>query len=182
MVCSLHPFWVLDRAPREAGRGTFSGKRRTHLIPERVYPVARLKTGSIRQTVLLPGTPGEVYAALMTTKGHEGFTGAPARISSRVGGSFEAWGGYIQGKNLELVPGKRIVQAWRPSEEGWPARYYSKVTFVFRPAGRKTRMRFVHSGVPSDHLDHLSLGWKESYWQPLAAYLKKAKRPVKARD
>ncbi len=140
-----------------------------------------MKTGSIRQVVLLPGTPEEVYEALMTTRGHEGFTGAPARISPRVGGTFQAWGGYIHGKNLVLVPAKRIVQAWRPGEEGWLARYYSKVSFLLTRSGKKTRLRFAHSGVPLDHLEHLSLGWKESYWQPLTAYLKKTKRAAKPR-
>lgn len=131
-----------------------------------------MKTGSIRQVVTLPGTPLDVYEALMTTQGHVGFTGAPARISARVGGSFDAWGGYIHGKNLELVPGKRIVQAWRPSEEGWPARHFSKVTYRLAALGKKTRVTFVQTEVPIDHVDHLSRGWKESYWDPLAAYLK----------
>jgi len=132
-----------------------------------------MKTGTIRQTVRLPGDPDEVYRALMTTKGHEGFTGAPAKISARVGGSFMAWGGYIHGENLKLVPGKRIVQSWRPSEETWPDDYYSKVTFALSKSGPGTILRFTHSGVPSDHVGHLTSGWKESYWQPLSKYLKK---------
>ena len=140
-----------------------------------------MKTRSIRQTVLLPGSPEEVYQALMSTKGHSGFTGAPARISPRVGGTFMAWGGYIHGKNLELIPSRRIVQTWRPSEETWPTRYFSKVTFVLSRAGKRTRLRFVHSGVPSDHVEHLAAGWKESYWDPLATYLRRTGRGSKAR-
>jgi len=132
-----------------------------------------MKTGTIRQTVKLPGTPEEVYQALMTTKGHAAFTGAPAKISPRVGGSIMAWGGYIHGKNLKLVPGKRIVQSWMPSEESWPEGHYSRVTFVLSKSGSRTTLRFTHSGVPTDHVGHLSSGWKESYWQPLAKYLKK---------
>ncbi len=131
-----------------------------------------MKTGTIRQSVVLPGTPEDVYKALMTTKGHEGFTGAPARISGRVGGSFTAWGGYIHGKNLVLDPGRRIVQSWRPSEETWPARHLSKVSFVLRRTKNGTRLVFTHSGVPVDHVGHLSGGWKESYWDPLRKYLK----------
>ncbi len=131
-----------------------------------------MKTGTIRQLVNLPANPDEVFAALMTTKGHEGFTGAPARISRREGGSFMAWGGYIHGKNITLVPGRRIVQSWRPSEETWPPRHLSKVSFVLVRTREGTRLRFTHTGVPLEHVGHLSDGWKESYWQPLAKYLK----------
>lgn len=129
------------------------------------------KTKTIRQSVLLPGTPQQVYDALMTTKGHEGFTGAPARISPREGGRFSAWGGYIHGENVELVPGKRIVQRWRPTESDWPKEYFSTVRFVLAAARGGTRVSFTHSGVLAQHAGHLADGWKESYWDPLRAYL-----------
>ena len=131
----------------------------------------RMKVGTIRQTVWLPGTPREVYDALMTTRGHSAFTGASARISSKVGGKFMAWGGYIHGSNLRIVPGKTIVQTWRPTDETWPKNYFSKVRFVLRKSPRGTRVTFTHSGVPIEHVGHLSSGWKESYWDPLRKYL-----------
>lgn len=134
-----------------------------------------MKTGTIRQTVLLPASPDEVYRALMTTEGHIGFTGADAKISPRVGGKFMAWGGYIHGKNLELVPGKRIVQTWRPEADGWPSDYYSKVTFDLSPARGGTRLKFTHSDVLREHVGHLSSGWKQSYWQPLRKYFQERK-------
>jgi len=135
-----------------------------------------MKTGTIRQTVTLPAKPLDVYSALMTTRGHAAFTGAPARISPKVGGTFTAWGGYIHGRNLELVPGRRIVQEWRPSEDSWPGDHYSIVTFVLEPAGAGTRIRFTQARVPQDHVGHLAEGWKESYWDPLRAYFRPPKR------
>jgi uncharacterized protein YndB with AHSA1/START domain len=132
-----------------------------------------MRTGTIRQTVLLPAPPKAVYDALMTAKGHAGFSGAPARISPKVGTAFTLWGGYIHGKNLELVPGKKIVQSWRPSEETWPQDYYSTVSYTLSPAKGGTRVTFVHSGVLPDHVGHLSSGWKKSYWDPLTTYLAK---------
>ena len=83
-----------------------------------------------------------------------------------------AWGGYIHGKNLTLAPGKRIVQRWRPAEETWPRTHFSKVTFVLFPTRAGTRLKFTHTGVPQEHLAHLSAGWKESYWDPLRKYLR----------
>ena len=132
-----------------------------------------MKVKAIRQTVTIHGTPREVYAALMTTKGHEAFTGAPARISSKVAGRFTAWGGYISGKNLELVPAQRIVQAWRPAEDDWPKDHFSRVTFVLSPTRGGTRIRFTQTGVLAQHAAHLSKGWKESYWDPLNRYFEK---------
>ena len=131
-----------------------------------------MKTKTIRQTVTIPAPPLEVYRVLMTSKGHEAFTGAPARISPRVGGSFTAWGGYIHGRNLELEAGKRIVQAWRPAEENWPTTHWSKVDYRLSPVKGGTRVKFIHSGVPEEHAGHLAGGWKESYWQPMSTYFR----------
>src|SRR5271154_3528626 len=102
-----------------------------------------MKVKAIRQTVLLPGTPRQVYDALMTSKGHRAFTGATARISPRVGGTFMAWGGYIHGTNLELSPGKTIVQSWVPSDPTWPKGHASKVRFDLSPTPRGTRVKFT---------------------------------------
>jgi len=135
-----------------------------------------MKTRTFHQTATFPATPLEVYTALMTSRGHAAFTGAAARISPKVGGTFTAWDGYIHGKNLELVRGKRIVQAWRPSEESWPADYYSTVTFVLEPTRGGTRLRFTHAGVPTEHAGHLADGWKKSYWTPLRTYFDRPKK------
>lgn len=130
-----------------------------------------MKLRTIRQTVLFPAPPREVYDALMTTRGHMGFTGADARISTKVGGKFMAWGGYIHGTNLKLVPGKTIVQSWVPSDPNWPKGHLSKVTFRLAPSPKGTRLNFTHSGVPTEHVGHLAPGWKQSYWTPLRKYL-----------
>ncbi|HLM91137.1 MAG TPA: SRPBCC domain-containing protein [Thermoplasmata archaeon] len=130
-----------------------------------------MKFRTIRQTVVLPGTPREVYDALMTSKGHRGFTRAGARISPKVGGKFMAWGGYIHGTNLKLVPGKTIIQSWVPTDKTWPEGHVSKVRFDLSASPRGTRVRFTHSGVPEEHVGHLSPGWKKSYWTPLRNYL-----------
>ena len=138
------------------------------LAPAMPDPPMKLRT--IRQTVVLPATPDEVYRALMTTQGHKAFTGADARIGTRVGGKFMAWGGYIHGTNLKLVPGKMIVQSWVPSDPNWPKGHESKVRFALARSARGTRITFSQSGVPSEHVGHLSPGWKKSYWTPLRTY------------
>lgn len=129
-----------------------------------------MKTRTIRQWTWIPASPKAVYEALMTTKGHRGFTGASARISPKVGGRFMAWDGYIHGSNVELVPGRRIVQLWRPTEEDWPDAHETRVIFTLAAARGGTRISFTQSGVPSQHVGHLSDGWREHYWNRLKEY------------
>lgn len=129
------------------------------------------RTRTIRQTSWIRATPEDVYDALMTTRGHAAFTGARARISGEVGGKFVAWDGYIHGTNLELVRGRKIVQAWRPTEETWPEDHDSIVRYILSPSRGGTEIRFTHSKVPTAHVAHLSQGWKDHYWAPLKAYL-----------
>ncbi len=65
---------------------------------------------NINQTVTFKTTPHEVYEALMDSKKHAAFSGGAANISRAVGGEMMAYDGYIAGKNIELVPDKKIVQ------------------------------------------------------------------------
>jgi len=130
-----------------------------------------MKTRTIRQTVTVRAPPNDVYDALMTSRGHSAFTGAPAHIRPTVGSKFTAWDGYIEGRNLELVRGKKIVQAWKAREENWPPEYYSTVAYELTATPTGTRLRFRHSGVPVEHAGHLAQGWKDHYWAPLKSYL-----------
>src|SRR5438045_8578201 len=104
-------------------------------------------TKIIRQSATLSATPKHVYEALIDSAKHARFTGERAKINRKVGGRFSCYGGYITGINLELDPGKTIVQAWRSS--GWPKGYYSIVTFRLAGVARgRTKLSFTQVGVP----------------------------------
>jgi len=129
-------------------------------------------TKNIRHHVTFNAPPKKVYAALIEEKRHAAFTGAPAAISRKVGGAFTCYGGYITGFNLELIPGRRIVQAWRGKDmtEG----LFSIVTFALAgSSGGKTRLTFTHSGLPASYFKGKNEGWRTHYWKPLKAYLEK---------
>ena len=64
-------------------------------------------------SAVTPASPQAIYNAWLDSEGHTKMTGSPANSSANVGDSFDAWDGYITGKNLEIEPGKRIVQSWR---------------------------------------------------------------------
>ncbi|MGA2017955.1 MAG: SRPBCC domain-containing protein [Opitutaceae bacterium] len=129
-------------------------------------------TKTIRHNVTVGADPKAVYAALIDERRHARFTGAPATISRKVGGSFTCYGGHLTGINLELVPSKRIVQAWRA--KGRPAGVHSIVSFALsRKAGGRTRIAFTHLGVPASEFKDINKGWRTFYRRPLKALLEK---------
>lgn len=124
-----------------------------------------IKTKIIRQSVNVKASPEEVYDVLMDSKKHSKLTGGVAKISPKVGGKFTAYDLYIDGENLELIPGKKIVQSWRASD--WDKNYYSTVIFEFKKIKSGTKLSFTHKNIPPDQFKSISDGWKEFYWEPL---------------
>ena len=84
-------------------------------------------------------------------------------------GPFPFFAGHIAGRNLELVPDRRVVQAWRAV--AWPEGVYSIAKFELQGRNSGTHVVFDHTGFPPDLADHLEAGWQENYWQPLRRYL-----------
>jgi activator of HSP90 ATPase len=130
----------------------------------------KLKTGVIRQKILIPNsTPEQVYRALLSSKEHSKFTGSPAKVSARVGGKFTAWNEYISGRNIELRDGKMIVQEWQTT--GWPEGYGpSTLRISLKKSGMGTELTMVQTKVPAADIVHYDPGWHKSYWEPLKKY------------
>jgi|SRR5215471_4525607 len=124
---------------------------------------------SIHQEIDLKGSPQRVYEALLDSKQFTAFTGAAAEIHREAGGAFSCFEGQIVGRNVELMPGRRIVQAWRSN--GWPDGSYSIVKFELNQQGSGTRLVMDHRGFPDGKREQLEAGWKQHYWEPLAKYL-----------
>jgi activator of HSP90 ATPase len=93
----------------------------------------------------------------------------PAEISREGGGAFSLFGGYVTGRQLELVPNERIVQAWRAS--GWDLGDYSIAKFQLVEQASRTTIVFDHTGFPKGKAEHLAEGWKINYWKPLEKFL-----------
>jgi activator of HSP90 ATPase len=134
-----------------------------------------MKVTTIKQKTLIPATPDEVYEAFMDAKTHSPFTGSKATCDPKVEGEFTAWDGYISGKNLELVKGKKIVQEWRTTD--WPDAYPpSKLELTFKKTKNGTEISMIHSNVPAEQADDLAEGWAEFYWKPLKDYFTRQAR------
>jgi activator of HSP90 ATPase len=126
---------------------------------------------NIKQTATFKASTHEVYEALMDSKKHSEFTGGKAVISRKVGGKFTAYDGYAEGKNIELVPDKKIVQTWRAAD--WPEGQVSQVTFLIEEVGVKTRLTFTQTGIPDEQAADIADGWREYYWKPMKLLLGK---------
>jgi activator of HSP90 ATPase len=107
----------------------------------------------------------------MDQKKHAAFTGSKVTMSNQVKGKFKAFDGYIHGYNIELTEGKKIVQAWHFTEEGWPDDHYSICTFLFEKDGKRTKLTFRQTGVPEQSAESLKDGWRQYYWGAMKTYL-----------
>lgn len=124
----------------------------------------------IHQEVTINAEPSAVYDVLMNSQKFAQMTGGrAATISSEEGGKASMFGGDIQARNVELVPGKRVVQAWRSG--AWPEGVYSIVKFELEGNGQGTKLTFDQSGYPDNAHDMLAGGWSQMYWNPMNALL-----------
>lgn len=124
-------------------------------------------------SAIIPATPREIYTAWLSSEGHSAMTGSPASISAKVEDEFDAWDGYIHGKNLELEPGKRIIQSWRITEfsDDEPD---TRIEITLDPVGEKTKLTLRHIGLPP-HGGQYEQGWVESYFEPMREYFSERK-------
>jgi activator of HSP90 ATPase len=141
------------------------------LVTVFVLPVALAqsdKSITIHQEIDFNAGPQRLYEALLDANQFTAFSGRPAEINREVGGAFSLFGGHIIGRNVELLPNQRIVQAWRVVT--WPEGIYSIAKFELKPHAAGTRLVFDHTGFPEGLHDHLAEGWESNYWMLLRKY------------
>jgi activator of HSP90 ATPase len=130
---------------------------------------ANQKRTALHQEVDFKASPQRIYEALLDSKQFAALTGMPAEIDPKAGGAFTTFGGLIVGRNVELIPNQRIVQAWRPTH--WDPGVYSLVKFELKPRASETTIILDHTGFPEGDYDSLNAGWKPRYWDPLKKFL-----------
>jgi activator of HSP90 ATPase len=126
---------------------------------QRVYDALTVQ-GQFDNVIQLSGVMKASVMAKMQT---------PTKLSSHAGGDFVLFGGYIVGRQIELVPNELIVQAWR--ELHWARGLYSIARFELIDQGGSTKLVFDHTGFPKGEAGHLAAGWQEHYWDPLSTFL-----------
>src|ERR1700738_438560 len=98
-------------------------------------------------TAIMPASAQEVYEAWLDSLAHSQMTGGEARTSDEIDADVSAWGGYITGRNLHLVPHARIVQSWRTTKFT-EEHEDSVVTLSLEETEDGTLLTLVHSNVP----------------------------------
>ncbi len=123
-------------------------------------------------SAVIPASPEEIYDTWLDSDGHTNMTGSPAHATANVGDTFDAWDGYIRGKNVELEPGKRIVQSWRGSSYS-DSDADSQIEVIFEPVEGGTKITLTHTNVPDDQASH-EPGWTTHYFEPMKKHFGKA--------
>jgi uncharacterized protein YndB with AHSA1/START domain len=118
----------------------------------------------------LPAKPAQLYDMYINPRLHAAITGFPVKIAARAGARFEAFGGALSGKVLQVVPGRLIVQSWRSTHFG-KRDLDSTLVLAFLPHRRGGRIMLTHVNVAAQDYGGVSEGWAKYYFVPWRAYL-----------
>ncbi len=124
---------------------------------------------NIKQTYIINSSVDKVWQALVNPKIIDDWGGGPVKMSEKVGAEFSLWDGEIHGKNVEVIPNKKLVQDWM--EGKWDQ--YSKVTFILSKQGNKTKVELIHEDIPDKEVKGIADGWEKFYLGPLKELLER---------
>lgn len=125
-------------------------------------------------TTIMPATPKTIYDAWLSSNGHSRMTRGDAKCSKRIGSRFNAWDGYIEGKNLELKEDEYIKQSWRTVEfkQDQPD---SILEVLLEAKGKdQCKLTLIHSLLSPADIKYKQ-GWVDSYFEPMKTYWGEAK-------
>lgn len=125
---------------------------------------------TIKQRVKFKADPATVYDLLADSRKHAALTGRPAKISTKIGGPFSLGESDVTGINVDLVPGRRIVRAWR--HRRFPEGIFSMAAVTLTPTSDGgTELVLTHRGVPKDLIPATEEAWRDQVWSRIKAYL-----------
>ncbi len=134
---------------------------------------------TLQQRVSFRASPDTLFDTYLSSRKHSAATGAKAVMSRTVGGKFMAHAGHLRGRNLMIVPKRLIVQSWRGSN--WTKRDLDSIlVLAFSPVRGGGRISMVHVNVPDAHAASINRGWREYYWKPWKAHLRRTSRGRRA--
>ena len=132
---------------------------------------------SIHQQASIAADPAQVYGLLADAEALSALSGMRGQAGRSEGEEFSAFDGHVTGRQIELVPGRRVVQAWRFPV--WNPGRYSIVRFTLEPEDCGTRLVIDQDGEPDEldalgchqsWRDHLDANWPAFYLVPLARH------------
>jgi uncharacterized protein YndB with AHSA1/START domain len=121
---------------------------------------------TIKQRVRFKAPPTTIYDLLADSRRRTEVTGREALMSNKVGGRFSTDAGQVTGVNVDLVPGRRLVQAWRRKD--FPEGIYSMAAITLAPTPNGgTELVLTHRGVPKHLIDQIESYWRLTCWAPM---------------
>jgi len=136
---------------------------------------------SIHHQAEIPASAAEVYELLADASALSALSRMSGAGGRAAGEEFSAFDGHVTGRQVELVPGAMLVQAWRFPV--WEAGLYTIVRFTLEATATGTRLSIDQRGEPdgpdalgchSSWRDHLDEGWLMFYLTPLARHCAQA--------
>lgn len=140
--------------------------------------MATMPLETVRLTAVLPASADRIYAAWLDSAEHTRMTGGKAVVDPRIGGEHSAWDGYIEGKILELEPGRRIVQSWRSSDfplGAGDSRLEVHLLDVALDPDGGCEVTIIHTEIPEGQGAKYEGGWRDHYLDPMRKYFGKSK-------
>ena len=123
---------------------------------------------NIKKHYHIKATAEDIFTALTNPLTIEIWTGAAAVMEPVAGSEFSLWDGDITGLNLEIEPGKKIVQEWFfEDDEDIPSELKSIVTIKLHAEGSSTDVELLHINIPDEAFENIVEGWDKYYFKPL---------------
>jgi activator of HSP90 ATPase len=116
------------------------------------------------ETAIPAAAPEQVYELLTNGAKFGDVTGQPGKGGGAPGAYFSLFNEWLEGRQIELVPGERIAQAWRFTN--WEPGVYSIVRFTLTTDGEGTKLTVDQDGVPDDVHEHVRTNWRAFYFEP----------------
>ena len=114
---------------------------------------------TFKKTFRINAEPSDVYSALTNPYTIELWSGYKAEMNTVPGSEFSLWEGDIEGKNLEFVQDRKVVQEWYFGEQTGK----SIVTISIFPDKANSSVTVEHSNIPDDEYENIAEGWREYY-------------------
>jgi activator of HSP90 ATPase len=122
---------------------------------------------AIKQSYLIHASVDAVWQALIDPKIINDWGGGPVEMDDNEGTEFFLWGGDIFGKNIEVLPGKKLVQEWFGGKWDKP----SIITFTLKKVKDATRVDLAQIDVPDNAAKDIANGWEDYYMGPLKDFV-----------
>lgn len=121
---------------------------------------------TFKKTFRINAEPSDIYAALTNPFTIELWSGYRAVMSTEPGSEFSLWEGDIEGKNIEFITDRKIVQEWYFGDR----EEKSIVTLTILPRGDGTEITVEHNNIPDDDFNDIAEGWREYYIGAIRAF------------